>query len=176
MWVNAHYIGVADSFEKQIEYILNCFADFIGSPKAYREIRQKGDGFSDSWCYEIDGFVWKFTDILFILRYNGDINPKWLIDWQNFDKTGDFYCDLWWYMKEAQKLGENYSMKKVVEALYGHTIQYQTMQINKASREMLNSFGGRVVQTASKIGKKMKNVCVSLRKQYNKCIKFLIIK
>lgn len=110
------------------------------------------------------------------MRYNAEINPKWLRDWQRYDKSGEcneyhFYIDLWHYVEIASSLGNKYTKDAVVKYIYGTTTSYALLQTHKAGRELMNTLRGRFVFRINNGIKNIKKICVFLAKQYNKITK-----
>lgn len=173
---NAQYKITADQFEKYIEHILKCFADFMEYPRIKREIAQKEYGFTRRMAFEINWDTWYFDDIIFILRYNDEVNSKWLKDWQKYERSGEdkenhFYIDMWHYCEVAESLGDKYSTREVVKSIYWKTMAHGYMEANRIWREMMNTVRGRVLFRINNGRKTVKNICVFLGKQYNKITK-----
>lgn len=117
------YKITADNFERYIDHILKCFADFMDYPRIKREIAQKGDGFTNRMAFEINGDLWYFDDVIFILRNNDEVCVRWLRDWQKYERSGGsidnhFYIDMWHYYEIAGTLGDKYSTREVVKTIY----------------------------------------------------------
>lgn len=173
---NPHYATLPDHFEMSIDYMVKNFADFLWYPPTKREIRRLSEPRIWYWKFEICGDIWNFEDILFTLRYNAEINPKWLRDWQRYDKSGEcneyhFYINLWHYVEIASSLGNKYTKDAVVKYIYGTTTSYALLQTHKAGRELMNTLRGRFVFRINNGIKNIKKICVFLAKQYNKITK-----
>ena len=173
---NTHYAVLPDRFESDIDYMVKCFADFCGYPPTKRDIKRLVKPKIGYWQFEIAGDIWNFEDILFILRYNAEIRPKWLTDWQKYDKSGEcnenhFYIDLFHWMDIASQLWDKYSPNAVVKHIYWTTTTYALLETRKKWRELMNTLQGRFVFRVNNGIKRVKKICVFIAKQYNKITK-----